>query len=63
MEDEDGTDDDENEGGTNNDNNEMEHAGIEDESAPNDEDYVEGQDDTSNASSEVKEKTKGKHCN
>ncbi len=44
MEDEDGTDDDENEGGTNNDNNEMEHAGIEDESAPNDEDYVEGQD-------------------
>ena len=42
---------------------EMEHDGIEDESAPDDEDYVEGQDDTSNASSEVKEKTKGKHCN
>jgi hypothetical protein len=41
----------------------MEYEGIEDESAPDDEDYVEGQDDTSNASSEVKEKTKGKHCN
>jgi hypothetical protein len=69
MEDEDVTDDDEAEGGTDDDEAEGgtdddEDEGVsEDESAPDDEDYVEGQDDTSNASSEVKEKTKGKHCN
>jgi hypothetical protein len=46
--------------GTEDDDNDMEDEGLEAETAANDEDYIEGQNDTSNASSEVKEKKKGK---
>mgnify|MGYP001054301448 CR=1 FL=1 len=48
--------------GTEDDDNDIEDEGMEEETAANDEDYIEGQNDTSNASSKVKEKKKGKWC-